>query len=831
MEIKYYRNIFLENTTEARKYTSKNVVIKSNTLPQRNRAEHGKRIQDRLQDIWRKVEEQKSDTTAISYNTKQGTYLEFESSPNFLLTTKSLEDTRSGIKLLNVRKERIDEETFINKATVFIPSGKENHFLKKINDYLTKETLKEHPANENLIASINDIKLAVLESFWIGKREWMPNNDALWCEVWLNGDTDEIEVQFKETLRTIQIAYKNQRISFPERRVVFIKANRLQLQQLIERTDLIAEIRRATETAAFFVNSENVEQTEWANELLMRLRISDDSDTCVSILDTGINNGHILLKPFLNDEVCYTYEKSWGTNDHNGHGTSMAGLGAFGNLQKALESLEEIVIDHTLESYKILPPKGKNDPEFYGAITTESVSDLIINNPHKKRIICMAVTAPIYETGDGSPSSWSASIDELTSGYIDGMKKLFVVSAGNVDDRNDWANYPDSNIVSTVQNPGQSWNAITVGSYTEICTVNPEQYGEVSVLAKPGELSPYSSTSVIWDNKWPIKPEIVLEGGNVIKDSFGCYGGEDDLSLLTTNFQPTRNQFTTIWATSASTGQAAWMSAQLQSMYPSAWPETIRALLIHSAEWTKSMRKQFLEGKSKTDYRKLLRTCGYGVPNLDRAIQCANNSVNLIIQDELQPFDKQNGRYITKDMHIHEIPWPKEVLEQLFNTEVQMKITLSYFIEPGPGEVGWKNKYRYASCALRFDVNGSDTKDAFIGRISKAMEEENEDIVKSGGGNVQWLLGPNNRNVGSIHSDTWQGTAAGLATSNLIAVYPVVGWWRERHQLGRWNYKIRYSLVVSISTPEVSTDLYTPIINKINVASKVKVEIPNRTKS
>lgn len=33
-----------------------------------------------------------------------------------------------------------------------------------------------------------------------------------------------------------------------------------------------------------------------------------------------------------------------------------------------------------------------------------------------------------------------------------------------------------------------------------------------------------------------------------------------------------------------------------------------------------------------------------------------------------------------------------------------MRVTLSYFVEPGPGEVGWEDKYRYLACGLRFDA-------------------------------------------------------------------------------------------------------------------------------
>jgi hypothetical protein len=82
-----------------------------------------------------------------------------------------------------------------------------------------------------------------------------------------------------------------------------------------------------------------------------------------------------------------------------------------------------------------------------------------------------------------------------------------------------------------------------------------------------------------------------------------------------------------------------------------------------------------------------------------------------------------------------------------------------------------------------------------------------------------------NRNVGSIHSDVWETTAAQLATSNLIAVYPVVGWWRELRRQNCGDKTIRYSLIVSIETPEESIDIYTPILNMISTKVKTAISI------
>jgi hypothetical protein len=86
--------------------------------------------------------------------------------------------------------------------------------------------------------------------------------------------------------------------------------------------------------------------------------------------------------------------------------------------------------------------------------------------------------------------------------------------------------------------------------------------------------------------------------------------------------------------TSAATAQAAWLAAQIQNTYPDMWLETVRGLIVHSAKWPEQLKAQFLADQSKTSYSKLLRICGYGVPDLKRALYSASNSLTLIAQNE-----------------------------------------------------------------------------------------------------------------------------------------------------------------------------------------------------
>jgi hypothetical protein len=48
-------------------------------------------------------------------------------------------------------------------------------------------------------------------------------------------------------------------------------------------------------------------------------------------------------------------ESSWGSDDKDGHGTEMAGISLYKNLEEKLSSTSRYVVKHKIESVKILP--------------------------------------------------------------------------------------------------------------------------------------------------------------------------------------------------------------------------------------------------------------------------------------------------------------------------------------------------------------------------------------------------------------------------------------------------------------------------------------------
>ena len=819
--------LFLNNAAQSESFTTTIGGGGETKFPLRDRIAHATWLNQRFNEAWSKLDEQRQQRNAQSIPSREGCYLEIIGQAGYELIVNSLEDRRSkntlGARLISNCKNDLDEL----RAIIYIPSGQENKFIKKISDFAdeSKKTEKGNPLNQSLIESIEDIELAVLDNFWQDPKEYFPKEISVWCELWLRideGKIDEIIEHTHKICNRIGIGINQERLDFPERTVIAIRANKVQLQELFEQSENLAELRLAKEPVSFWSDIPNFEQTEAVDDLLQRIVIQDKG-VSICILDSGINNGHRLLESFCSDDEKESYHSDWGITDDRGHGTQMAGISVFGDLQKALESRKPIYVNHRIFSGKILSPYNfpDNNAKLYGFITAQTISKCEIKLRNRDKIFCLAVTSN-YETDHGRPSSWSAEIDSLASGQNDGERRLIIISAGNATNilpTNSMTGYPEINRKAEIQNPAQAWNALTIGAFTEKTRIIDPLYKDYIPLAQIGELSPNSTTSLAWNTKkWPNKPDIVLEGGNMVKSPNGEIDSCDDLCVITTSKNPIIKQFELFDATSAATAKAAWMASEIQTILPNAWPETVRALMVHSAEWTPQLIQQFgIDLNRKGDVGILLRVAGYGVPNLETASSCALNYLTLIAQEKIRPFNK-NGS--TNDMHFYKLPWPIDELRGLGNIPVKLKITLSYFIEPSPGELQTQNRYSYASHGLRFDINTPseyNNIENFKKRINKEARESKEDKPEFKGFGGRWLIGSDNRNRGTVQSDSIELSGIEMADCCHIAVYPIGGWWKTRKSEKSMESEARYSLIVSLYSESQDIDIYTSVANLISV--------------
>lgn len=815
---------------------------KGQLSPKRYRYEHGTTLKKQVEDVEREVERLNLTPPPEGLVKENGTYLKFESDAGFQLVLESLENRTVGIELVAVNKvvdithaEPSDSIPQSLMATVYVPDGKLAHFTRILERYLTEETPAGNPKNQALVESISKIGLAKLRDLWTEFEEPFPDNDSfIWWEAWLRGGRDALERQkivevFRSQARNANLPVSQNQLNFPEATVLLIGGSPNQLSDSVFLLDSLAEVRKAREAATFYINLSPHEAQQWVKDALDRIEPPKQEAPAVCLLDTGVNQGHPLIALALDTSDMHAYNQSWGTasnpGDQGGHGTEMAGVSLYGDLRELLGSQLPVQLKHRLESVKILPPTGVNDPLLYGDLTRECIARAEVQAPDRQRVVCMPVTSDEDPKRLGRPSSWSSAIDQICAGSDnDGEhRRLVIVSAGNARPES-IQTYPDGNMTDSVHDPGQAWNAVTVGGYTQKDFIDPDQYPGWKPLAMRGKLSPSSTTSNIWERKWPIKPDIVLEGGNYGIDPAFNYAlaGPESLRVLTTNSKFVSHPLTITGDTSAATSFAARMAAMTMAEYPMLWPETIRALLIHSAFWTPAMLGgRDLKNLSGREKRELLQTYGYGVPRLDRALYSAFNSLTLIAEEYLHPFKREDRVPIANQMNLHRLPWPRDVLRGLGETRARMHITLSYFVEPNPGSSrNYTSKYRYASHGLRFDVkNPLETQDQFRKRVNMAARDEAEEGKSFSRAGKGWLLGANLRTLGSAHSDYWFGTAADLADMEQVIVFPVTGWWKTRYHLDRWGNSARYSIIVSIHTQSETADIYTPVQNRIVIST------------
>jgi hypothetical protein len=826
------RHFVLEGFTESEQYRSRQQDRGQRAVPERDRRSHGSALLGQVEGLKPELTAAREAQQEAGLESGFGIRVEFESFPDVPLAFERLDREAQGIELLNVRNE--GERT---SATVFVPDGKLEHFERLIRDYLEEKRDRAGRPRDNkkLVNAIEQVRAASLRSLWTDDDSAFPNSDqeTFWWEVWLpiRGDRATMVETFRNLAQAQNFRVAPGELQFPERTVLLVHTSAGQMKRSMKTLNSIAELRRAKETAEFFVSLQPEEQPEWLSEMLDRTRFAGPSDAVphVCLLDTGINNGHPLIAPQLADHDLHTVEPDWGTEDVEGHGTGMAGLILAGDLTEAMTSGAPVEISHRLESVKLLPHSGGNteDPRHHGYLTIEAVARPEITEPHRRRVFSMAVTAK-DNRDRGRPSAWSSAVDSLAAD-ADGEganPRLLMVAGGNIVDPNVWIEYPASNSTDGIHDPGQAWNALTVGACTDLIRISEPDTDDYQPVASRGGLSPFSTTSSTWQQQWPLKPDVVFEGGNVAKNALGAVS-TSSLSLLTSHHIPSQRLFTTLNATSAATALAARMGGQLMDAYPQLWPESVRALIVHSAEWTSDMRRMFLprSGRpSKNDYRNLIRHCGFGEPDLERALWSVSYSLTMVVQEQLNPFKREASKDPTlRDMNLHRLPWPLAELEALGETQVEMRVTLSYFIEPNPSERGFRSRYRYESHGLRFDVKRpQDSEYDFRARINAAARDE-EEGTPSRGGDHGWVIGKQNRHKGSLHCDIWRGSAADLASRGVLAVYPALGWWKTRPRLERYDRAARYALIISISAPGVYIDLYNAVASQIPTPVDIEV--------
>jgi Subtilase family len=711
--------------------------------------------------------------------------------------SKQLRNVKGGADVLNVSEGR---------AVVHL-RGDLSALRAKVVAYASEDTPLGAPRFNALIARIESIDSATIEDLSLGElRNDLPDDERLWIEVWMRGGSgvdEEVRAARDEAVRTFAaLAHPDN----PELAVLPVYRGRERDIHLVQATgELIKAIPLLLPEAAevhLAPMPRAIELAEAADEQGQDVEVVQPTAEAPAVVlhDSGIDADHPYLASVLLGTGSVVPGAPIGDDSADGHGTQMAGVAAYSQLAAGVAA-GSVEADAWLVSIRLLESETEagGDPDrgaLWAERTVEAVRMAEALAPGRQLIHNFSIGADNPRDGQRiDRTAWSIAADDLA--WNSGQGRLLVVAAGNAEPIVDPANYPAINLGPPHhQQPGQAWNALTVGGYTDLATLTQkdEREGYSSPLAGAGMLSPHSRTASV-GNK-PLKPDIVMEAGNTAPGGGLDSPDAQGLTILTASrgWRVGGSSLRRTWATSPAAASASNALARLAGVHPSLRAATHRALLTHTAHWPDAARAQF---QAKRD---LIRAFGYGVAEPVRAFGSDSNRPVMVYEGAIRPKMRLPGGVFERRADFIELPLPFEELDQLGSSLVTVAVTLSYFIEPTEN----LTRRDYAGARLRWDLQGpAEEEHGFRARVNKLVRDQG---VEPGPGSYDWEIGTDLRSRGTLQHDRAIVAASAVAGSRLLAVQPVLGWWEDSVKTA--TQLLRYSLVVSVDLGEVDVELF-----------------------
>lgn len=357
----------------------------------------------------------------------------------------------------------------------------------------------------------------------------------------------------------------------------------------------------------------------------------DERSNIIGIIDTGVSDQTPLQSILIPADPRFHISGGNPNIDDADHGTAVAALAALGDklVGDITGSLEA---DCRILSIKILPEES-------GYLSASTVVNLIkkANEVLGVKIFVLTVCSKEPHPTNCTYSEYSYLLDKLS--FENDI--LLFISIGNFDiGSNDWhieEQYPQHFLEESTNLccPSESMNNVTVGaigSNFEDVGISSEKYP----MTDSGLPAPYSRTFHInyldlpRVNKRLFKPDLLYAGGNytVIPNRGIDNCNDAALKLLAASGT---NVFNRDVGTSYSTPLVANLAVQILNQYPNLKSQTIKALLINSAEEVDMGNY----GEHLHDNR-IKAIIGHGVPKKERCLFSTDNAVTLVIEDSIK---------------------------------------------------------------------------------------------------------------------------------------------------------------------------------------------------
>lgn len=546
------------------------------------------------------------------------------------------------------------------------------------------------------------------------------------------------------------------------------------------------------------------------SEYQLDLQAPDENAGRVCVIDSGIQEGHLLLAPAIDGFSSKSYvtgDNSVG--DHvklSGHGTKVAGKILYPNVipQNGPYMLQSII-----QNARILDKHNRISNEQFGPKLMEQ----IVKDFPDTKIFNLSVSQDEAYNGTHM-SSLAGSIDKL----MHEKDVLFVIASGNLDSDCDEArrlgvlqhiasgkDFPEylTDPLCRVANPGISFFALTVGSISEVSY----QDDDYESIAGHKMVSPFSRSGPgLWGS---IKPDLVEYGGDLVRGRYSSVIRKHEATAVQT-VNSTLHGAGAVGrdaiGTSFSAPKVSYIASRLQAEHPNESAQMYRTLVVQSAR----LPEHCFQNPSPNDFKYY----GYGIPDISRTLNNSPQRITYI----------QYGTVLPKKADIYHLNIPDELKGEGRDYEILVEVTLSFTSRT---RLTRKGAHSYLATWLewrssRYNENMS----SFRTRTIEYLDQDDEDglLPEEGVGAIKWCLRENpawggndiNRNNSTVQKSWAIIKPHQFANNFSIAVVGHSGWDKDLEA------ETDYALAISFEAIGAEVPLYKLI-------SEAQVEIEQET--
>ncbi len=395
---------------------------------------------------------------------------------------------------------------------------------------------------------------------------------------------------------------------------------------------------------------------EYRNVDVSELTISAPDENAVGILiiDSGIISNHPMLEKCVGGEDNFQSVEEH-TQDTVGHGTSVAGCVAYGDVEKCIEDknfnssnwvfsaklmyAERNPVDGTLSA--IYDPEKLVEHQF-----KDAVESFISNPAYHIRVVNISLgnSNEVWHKDYKRQLPLAALIDELAYTY---PAVTFIVSTGNQHPQHVYSsiqeiidNYPKyflENSEFKIVNPATSALALTVGSIAGAERVQQTIYGNEQIrtpIAKENQPSPFMRSGLGINGM--LKPELVEYGGNTILiNNHGSIQDDTGGKIALLNNHVTQDIIRFDYGTSYSAPKVAHLAGKICNKFPRRSANFVNNMLLVGTDYPFIPDDSFygsIPGKAIEDH---MVVCGYGLSEYDRAVSSFDNRTVLFDEGQI----------------------------------------------------------------------------------------------------------------------------------------------------------------------------------------------------